>query len=198
MKGRLVVPSVAEPRHPAHHTGHRLELINVSFRYPNTGRDVIKNVNLVIEPGDTVVLVGLNGAGKTTLIKLITRLYDPTEGVILLDGHDIREYATDELYSIYGIIFQDFGKYAVNAAENIAFGNIRTEVDPSLIRHAAQQSGADLFIEKLPEKYNTPLMRYFENNGIELSVGQWQKLSIARAFYSDSDIVILDEPTAFS
>ena len=157
---------------------------------------LFRSVNLVIEPGDTVVLVGLNGAGKTTLIKLITRLYDPTEGVILLDGHDIREYATDELYSIYGIIFQDFGKYAVNAAENIAFGNIRTEVDPSLIRHAAQQSGADLFIEKLPEKYNTPLMRYFENNGIELSVGQWQKLSIARAFYSDSDIVILDEPTA--
>lgn len=191
-----VIPSIDKPRHPVHHTGHKLELVNVSFRYPNTKRDVIKNVNLVIEPGDTVVLVGLNGAGKTTLIKLITRLYDPTEGVILLDGHDIREYDTEELYSIYGIIFQDFGKYAVNAAENIAFGNIRADVNPEMIRRAAQQSGADLFIEKLPEKYDTPLMRYFENNGIELSVGQWQKLSIARAFYADSDIVILDEPTA--
>lgn len=191
-----VVPSIAAPVKVAHGTGHRIELRNVSFRYPNASYDVIKNMNLVIEPGDTVVLVGLNGAGKTTLIKLLTRLYDPTEGTVLLDGRDIREYDTEDLYRIYGIIFQDFGKYAVNVSENIAFGQIDRETDQELIERAAEQSSADAFIDGLPHGYDTPLMRYFERDGVELSIGQWQKLSIARAFYRESDIVILDEPTA--
>jgi len=143
-----------------------------------------------------VVLVGLNGAGKTTLIKLLTRLYDPTEGEILLDGHDIREYAVEDLYSMFGIIFQDFGKYAVNVKENIIFGQLERDAGDDDVRLAAEQSSAAQFIDALPDKYDTPLMRYFEENGIELSIGQWQKLSIARAFYSDSDILILDEPTA--
>ena len=191
-----VVPSIAAPVKVAHGTGHRIELRNVSFRYPNASYDVIKNVSLVIEPGDTVVLVGLNGAGKTTLIKLLTRLYDPTEGTVLLDGRDIREYDTEDLYRIYGIIFQDFGKYAVNVSENIAFGQIDRDADQGLIERAAEQSSADAFIDGLPHGYDTPLMRYFERDGVELSIGQWQKLSIARAFYRESDIVILDEPTA--
>jgi ABC-type multidrug transport system fused ATPase/permease subunit len=142
------------------------------------------------------VLVGLNGAGKTTLIKLITRLYDPTEGEIYLDGRNIKEYETEELYKMYGIIFQDFGKYAVSVSENIVFGQIDKELKQKNIEYAAKQSSADQFIGTLPQGYETPLMRYFENNGIELSIGQWQKLSIARAFYSDSDVLILDEPTA--
>ena len=178
------------------HCGHTIEFCNVSFRYPGTDRDVLKNINVTIEPGDTLVMVGLNGAGKTTLIKLLTRLYDPTEGVILLDGHDIREYDVEELYKMYGIIFQDFGKYAVDVKENIAFGDIDKGVVDDEIVSAAKASNADEYIRQLPRGYDTPLMRYFESDGIELSIGQWQKLSIARAFYSDSDILILDEPTA--
>lgn len=193
---RTVAPILAEPAHVSRHIAHKIELQNVSFRYPGTTRDVIKNVSTVLEPGSTVVLVGLNGAGKTTLIKLITRLYDPTEGKILLDGRDIREYDTDELYSIYGIIFQDFGKYAVSVRENIAFSDINAPMDDARISKAAAESDSSDFIRALPNGYDTALMRYFEENGIELSIGQWQKLSVARAFYSDSDILILDEPTA--
>lgn len=193
---KTIKPSVSAPRHVNHHTGHKIEFKNVSFRYPGTQKDVLKDVNITLEPGDTAVLVGLNGAGKTTLIKLLTRLYDPTEGAIFLDGFDIKEYDVEDLYSMYGTIFQDFGKYAVTVSENISFGDIHKETDAEAIRRSAIQSSADGFIENLPDKYNTPLMRYFESNGIELSIGQWQKLSIARAFYSDSDVLILDEPTA--
>ncbi len=191
-----VVSSLPEPRKVRHGEGHRIEFRHVSFAYPGTTRRVINDVNIVIEPGDTVVLVGLNGAGKTTLIKLLTRLYDPTEGEILLDGYNIKDYAVEELYSLFGIIFQDFGKYAVNVRENIEFGELERDAGEKEVRLAAEQSSASAFIEAHPNGYDTPLMRYFEDNGIELSIGQWQKLSIARAFYSDSDIIILDEPTA--
>lgn len=193
---QTVTPLISEPLKVKHRTGHRIELQNVSFRYPGTERFVIKNFSAVLEPGDTVVLVGLNGAGKTTLIKLITRLYDPTEGRILLDGHDIREYDLKELYSLYGIIFQDFGKYAVSVKDNITFSRINDPVDENAVLEAAEKSSSTQFIAKLPNEYNTALTRVFEKDGIELSIGQWQKLSIARAFYSDSDILILDEPTA--
>ena len=185
-----------EPLHVTRHIGHTIEFKNVSFRYPGTERDVLKNISFVINPGDTVVLVGLNGAGKTTLLKLLTRLYDPTAGTILLDGQDIRNYDTDELYAMYGVIFQDFGKYAFTVNENISFGEISKPMDQDNIKAAATASAADEFITHLPDGYNTPLMRVFEQNGIEPSIGQWQKLAIARAFYSDSDILILDEPTA--
>jgi ABC-type multidrug transport system fused ATPase/permease subunit len=157
---------------------------------------VLKNINVTIEPGETVVIVGLNGAGKTTLVKLLTRLYDPSSGTVMLDGYDIREYDVDELYDMFGIIFQDFGKYAVTAGENIVFGDIEREAGPEEVREAARKSGSDVYIEGLRNGYDTPLMRYFEADGAELSIGQWQKLAIARAFYSDSDILILDEPTA--
>ena len=193
---QTVVPTLATARIPERHVGHRIEFKNVSFKYPGTDRYVLKDINIILEPGDTTVLVGLNGAGKTTLIKLLTRLYDPTEGVITLDGYDIREYDTKALYDMYGIIFQDFGKYAVTVRENIAFGQVDKEIDHNSIKDAAFQSDSLNFIEKLPNGFDTPLMRYFEEKGIELSIGQWQKLSVARAFYSDSDILILDEPTA--
>ena len=176
--------------------GHTIEFKNVSFAYPGTDTKVLKNISFKLDPGDTAVLVGLNGAGKTTLIKLLTRLYDPSEGEIYFDGKDIRSYDPTELYKVFGIIFQDFGKYAFTAAENIQFGEIGREGDNEAVRYAASQSGADDFIEKMPNGYDTPLMRIFEQEGQELSIGQWQKLSISRAFYRSSDILILDEPTA--
>lgn len=190
-----IVPSVAEPLVPARHEPHTITFEHVSFRYPNTDRDVIKDLSVTIHSGERIVLVGLNGAGKTTLIKLITRLYDPTEGRILLDGHDIREYEPPALYDLFGIIFQDFGKYALTVEENIALGDIHKPKDMGSIAKAAESAGVD-FIDTLRAGYDTPLMRYFEEEGTELSHGQWQKLSIARAFYKDSDILILDEPTA--
>lgn len=193
---QTVKPVIENPVLPKTHCGHTIELRDVTFRYPGANRDVIHHMNLKIEAGNTVALVGLNGAGKTTLIKLITRLYDPTEGVILLDGRDIREYDTKALYKLYGIIFQDFGKYAESAGDNIAFGDISREKDADVIREAAKNSGADAFIQTMPRGYDTALTRWFEKDGTELSVGQWQKLSVARAFYSDADILILDEPTA--
>lgn len=191
-----VVPSVDNPVSPEYGVPHTIEFKNVSFSYPGTSRKVLDNINLTIDPGETLVLVGLNGAGKTTLLKLLTRLYDPTEGEILLDGRNIKEYDTAALYKLFGIIFQDFGKYAVTVSENISFGDISKEVDDSRIRDAAAQANAEDYIKALPNAYNTSLMKYFDQNGIELSIGQWQKLSIARAFYSNSDIIILDEPTA--
>ena len=192
-----IVPMLTEaPLHVRRHCGHTIEFRDVSFAYPGTDRMIIKHMDLFLRAGETCVLVGLNGAGKTTLIKLLTRLYDPSEGVILLDGEDIRKYDVKELYDMFGIIFQDFGKYACSVRDNIAFGQIDKEITEGQIKDAAEQSSADQFIEKLPLGYDTPLMRYFDENGIELSIGQWQKLSIARAFYSDSDFLILDEPTA--
>ncbi len=193
---QTVVPTVEEPLRVQHGMPHTIEFKNVSFSYPGTERKVINNFTTTFRPGETVVLVGLNGAGKTTLIKLLTRLYDPTEGVILLDGHDIREYDVADLYSLFGIIFQDFGKYAVTAAENIYFGDVKSPTDEEKMRACAEQSAASDYISRLPSGYDTPLMRIFEQDGIEPSIGQWQKLAIARAFYRDSDIMILDEPTA--
>ncbi len=193
---QTVVPSIAEPIKVSHGQPHTIEFENVSFAYPEGKRMVLKNINLKFRPGETVVLVGLNGAGKTTFIKLLTRLYDPTEGRILLDGRDIKEYDTAELYKTFGIIFQDFGKYAASVTENIEFGNVNAEHNNEKVREAAYQANAQAFIDKLSDGYDTPLMRYFESNGTELSIGQWQKLAIARAFYSDADILILDEPTA--
>ncbi len=191
-----VVSSLETPRPIARGSAHTIVFEHVSFRYPGTDRDVLTDLNLTFAPGETVVLVGVNGAGKTTLIKLLTRLYDPTEGRILLDGHDLREYDPNDLYGLFGIIFQDFGKYAFTVSENISFGDVEREVHAEEIEAAAISANAHEYISRLPDGYDTPLQRFFEPNATELSIGQWQKLSIARAFYSRSDILILDEPTA--
>ncbi len=191
-----VVPTAEPPRIPERGVPHEIRLENVSFAYPGTERYVLKNINLTLKPSESVVLVGLNGAGKTTLIKLITRLYDPTEGTIYLDGHDIREYDTEALYEMYGIVFQDFGKYSESVSENIRFGDVRAEHKEGDIEAAAVRGNSYDFIKALPSGFDTPLTRLFEEGGIELSIGQWQKLSISRAFYKNSDILILDEPTA--
>ncbi len=191
-----LLPSCIPPRMPKAGAAHTLEFRDVSFAYPGGGAPVLQHVDLTLRSGESTVLVGLNGAGKTTLIKLLTRLYDPTEGAIYLDGHDLREYDVRALYDLFGIIFQDFGKYAVSVRENITFGDVHRPVSEEAVQAAAQDGAADDFIRRLPDGYDTPLTRYFEENGIELSIGQWQKLSISRAFYKVSDILILDEPTA--
>ncbi len=175
---------------------HEIRFSHVGFKYPGCENYVLKDVNFTIKGGQTVVLVGLNGAGKTTLIKLLTRLYDPTEGAIYLDGVDIRSFDPEEYYSLFGILFQDFGHYAVSVSENISFGDVHIPVDIERVRSAAIEGDADSFIKDLPAGYDTPLTRMFEEEGLELSGGQWQKLCIARAYYKDSDILILDEPTA--
>ena len=191
-----VVPTLENPRTPELGVPHSIELVGVSFKYPGSDRYVIKDVNLTLNPSESVVLVGLNGAGKTTLIKLLTRLYDPTEGVILLDGHDIREYDVAAIHNMFGIVFQDFGKYAESARENITFGDVQREHSDEKAVQAAKNGNADGFISELPLGYDTPLTRMFDESGIELSGGQWQKLSVSRAFYKESEILILDEPTA--
>lgn len=191
-----VVPRIANPLTVSRGEGHTIEFRHVTFRYPGTRRDVLHDVSFTIQPGETLALVGLNGAGKTTLIKLLTRLYDPSEGCILLDGHDLRDYDLADLYATFGIIFQDFGRYAVSVEENIRYGDIHKQAGMDEVVSAARQSAAEEYIDRLPEGYGTPLMRIFEPTGLELSIGQWQKLAIARAFYADSEILILDEPTA--
>lgn len=193
---QTVTASTDTPQIAEKNVGHTIEFKNVSFKYPGTEKFVLKDVNIKIEAGQTVVLVGLNGAGKTTLIKLLTRLYDPTSGEILLDGRNIKDYAIHSLYSLFSIIFQDFGKYAVTVEENIRFGDIHKNADKDEIIAAAEKGSVKGYVDSLPRGFDTPLMRIFEPTGMELSIGQWQKLAIARAFYSDSDILILDEPTA--
>jgi ABC-type multidrug transport system fused ATPase/permease subunit len=191
-----IVSSLESPAKIERGVEHTIELKGVSFSYPGCEAKVLDNINLTFKTGEKIVFVGLNGAGKTTLIKIITRLYDPTEGTVYLDGRDIKEYEPKELYQIFGIIFQDFGKYAVTAAENIEFGDVLKEHNRDDVISAATSADADGFITELPRGYDTPMTRLFYDDGIELSGGQWQKLSVARAFYKDSEILILDEPTA--
>lgn len=191
-----VVPKISEPRHVNRHCGHTIEFKHVYFKYPGTEKYVLEDINLSINAGDTVVLVGLNGAGKTTLIKLLTRLYDPSEGEIYLDGYNINEYDVEELYKMFGIIFQDFGKYAMTIKENIEFGQIDALHTQEAVEAAAKAANAEDYISRLPNGYDQKLIRWFDDDAVDLSIGQWQKLAIARAFYSDSDILILDEPTA--
>lgn len=191
-----IVPLSGTGISPEKGIGHRIEFRHVFFSYPGSEKYVINDLNITLEEGTTNALVGLNGAGKTTIIRLMTRLYDPAAGEILLDGKNIKEYSINELYSLFGIVFQDFGRYAVTVKENIAFGAADRPIDDEKIRAAAIESDADGYIEKLPLGYDTPLMKFFEEDGVELSTGQWQKLAVARAFYGNSDILILDEPTA--
>jgi ATP-binding cassette subfamily B protein len=174
---------------------HGIEFRNVSFRYPDRPDWALRELNLTILPGEKIALVGANGAGKTTLIKLLTRLYDPTEGQILLDGVDLRDYDLEDLRLSIGVIFQDFVRYQVSARENIGFGQIKDLADEPRILAAAERGGADEVIERLPEGYDTLLGRWFEK-GAELSGGQWQKIALGRAFMRDSEVLVLDEPTA--
>jgi len=172
-----------------------IEFRNVWFKYDGHGEWALRDVSLCIQPGEKIALVGPNGAGKTTLIKLLTRLYDPTEGEILLDGVDLRDYDLHDLRQRVGVIFQDFVRYHVSAAENVGFGQIEALDDRPRIVGAARKSGADPVITALPDGYDTVLGRWW-NKGRELSGGEWQKIALARAFMRDCEVIVLDEPTA--
>ena len=167
----------------------------VGFRYPGAERWAVRNLSFTLRAGEVLALVGENGAGKTTLVKLLARLYDPDEGRILLDGHDLREYDLGGLRSNIGVIFQDFVRYQLSAAENIAVGRIEALEDRPRIVEAARDSTADAVIERLPNGYEQMIGKRLRN-GVELSGGEWQKLAIARAYMRDAEVLILDEPTA--
>ncbi len=171
------------------------EFRNVSFAYPGSSRLILKNLDFTLHPGERIALIGENGQGKTTIVKLITRLYDPTEGQILLDGIDLREYSLEDLYREIGVIFQDFMRYEMTAHENIAVGRIEEIGNIEEIAAAAHKSLADEVIAKLPKRYDQMLGRRFET-GVDLSGGEWQKLALARAYLRDAQLLILDEPTA--
>jgi ATP-binding cassette, subfamily B, bacterial len=171
------------------------EFRDVSFRYPGTSRLVLDSLNFHLHPGERVALIGENGEGKTTIVKLLTRLYDPICGEILLDGIDLREYDLDDLYREIGVIFQDFMRYEMTARENIAVGKIEQINDLALLEHSAEKSMADEVIGKLPLGYEQMLGRRFEG-GVDLSGGEWQKVALARAYLREAQVLILDEPTA--
>jgi ATP-binding cassette subfamily B protein len=172
-----------------------IEFRNVSFSYPGNARKVLDSVSFNIDLKQRIALVGENGQGKTTIVKLLTRLYDPTEGQILLDGVDLREYQIEDLWKEIGVIFQDFMRYEMTASENIAVGRIDEEANPFRIRAAAMKSFAENVIRKLPKGYDQQLGRRFQG-GVDLSGGEWQKIALARAHLRDAQLYILDEPTA--
>ncbi|GAB4581595.1 MAG: ABC transporter ATP-binding protein [Anaerolineales bacterium] len=181
-----------------------IELHRVSFRYSEEHPWILKNINLTLPAGHSLALVGLNGAGKTTLVKLLTRLYDPTEGQILWDGIDIREFDPVELRRRMGVIFQDFVRFELTALENIALGDVsklengNRAAAEAAARHAAQKAGIHEMVSALPHGYHTPLSRWLveDGQGVDLSGGEWQKIALARLFMREADLLILDEPTA--
>ena len=168
---------------------------NVGFKYIHSENWANRHLNFTLHPSEKVALVGENGAGKTTLVKLLARLYDPTEGRIILDGHDLKEYNLEELRLQIGIIFQDYIRYQMSFAQNIAIGNINEKNNRPLIISSAEKSLANVLAEKLPNKYDQALGKRF-NDGTELSGGEWQKIALARAYMKDAQLLILDEPTA--
>jgi ATP-binding cassette, subfamily B, bacterial len=174
---------------------HGIEFRDVSFSYPGNSRLVLDQINFTLHTGERLALIGENGQGKTTIVKLITRLYDPTGGAILLDGIDLREYELDDLHREIGVIFQDFMRYEMTARENIAVGRIEELKNTELIKNAADKSMAHQTIARLPLGYDQMLGRRFES-GVDLSGGEWQKVALARAYLRDAQLLILDEPTA--
>ncbi|MBC6988264.1 ABC transporter ATP-binding protein [Hymenobacter sp. BT491] len=171
------------------------EFENVGFKYRNAGKWALRNLSFTLQAGEKLALVGENGAGKTTLVKLLARLYDPTEGRILLDGYDLREYDPAELRQEIGVIFQDFVRFQLSAGQNLAVGRIEEKENTDRIQSAAAQSLADSVIQKLPAGYDQIIGRRFAG-GVDLSGGEWQKIALGRAYMRDAQLLILDEPTA--
>ena len=192
---KSTVDSNPDGRHMPQPIRRGFEFRNVSFTYPGTDRTVLKNFTLTLSPGERIALIGENGQGKTTVVKLITRLYDPTEGQILLDGVDLRDYSLEDLHRHIGVIFQDFMRFEMTARENIAVGRVDQPHQQADIELAAHKSLADTVVDKLAGGYDQMLGRRFEG-GVELSGGEWQKMALARAYLRDAQLLILDEPTA--
>jgi ATP-binding cassette subfamily B protein len=176
--------------------GGGIVIEDLGFKYPGKDAWALRHVNLEIPAGASVALVGENGAGKTTLVKLLTRLYDPTEGRILLDGKDLKEWDPDALRSRFGVLFQDYNQYQLKVRENVGLGSVAHLEDAPRIERAVERGGAAELVKALPGGLDAPLGRWFQD-GTELSGGQWQKVALARAFMrEESDILVLDEPTA--
>ena len=172
-----------------------IEFRDVTFSYPGSDRPILRSLSLFLKPDERIALIGENGEGKTTIVKLLTRLYDPTAGQILLDGVDLREYDLDDYASNIAVIFQDFMRYDMTAWENIAVGQIGARENLDQVELAAKKSLAEGVIKKLPLGYDQMLGRRFET-GVDLSGGEWQKVALARAYLRDAQILVLDEPTA--
>jgi ATP-binding cassette subfamily B protein len=193
MKPRVASPLNSIPIFRPIRDGFTFE--SVGFRYPDQERWAVRGVSFRIAAGERVALVGENGAGKTTLVKLLTRLYDPTEGRILLDGVDLRQYDIVSLRQSVGVIFQDFFRYDLTARENIAVGWIDAHRDQARIEESASKSLAAEVVEGLEHRYDHVLGRRFDG-GANLSGGEWQKVALARAYMRDAQVLVLDEPTA--
>lgn len=193
---RPTITSPASPRPLPTSTAYTIMLDNVSFAYPGADQSVFENLSLELRAGETTALVGVNGAGKTTLVKLLTRLYDPQNGRILLNGVDIREFDPITYRSILGVVLQDFTRYQLSARENVALGRVGQPDEEQRLDDAVTRANAKSLIENLPEGWNTLLGRQFHIRGQDLSGGQWQRIALARALYRNAPILLLDEPTA--
>jgi ATP-binding cassette subfamily B protein len=195
LQPRIAAPE-AGPRRPAPRPIRRgFEFRDVSFSYAGSTRAILHHVSFHAAPGEMLAIVGENGAGKTTLIKLLTRLYDPTDGVILLDGVDLREYDPQDLRAQFSTVFQDFAQYELRAAENIGLGDVSSLDDRARVARAARRAMAQPLIDLMPQGFDQVLGKRFPG-GLDLSGGQWQRLALARACMRDPQVVILDEPTA--
>ena len=173
-----------------------IEFKNVSFRYPASDKCVLKNVSFKMEYGEKIALLGINGSGKTTLIKLLLRFYKPESGEILINGINIWDYSKEAYSKIFGTCFQEINKYALSLRENIALSRMEEKDDEERIKFAASASGADKIACSLENAYDADMTRNFNDNGAELSGGQWQKVAISRAFFSNAPVIILDEPSS--
>jgi ATP-binding cassette subfamily B protein len=195
--GGEATPRAPAPRDVRPAAGERgIRLVDVSFRYPGAEKWVLRNVSLFIPEGQSIAIVGHNGAGKTTLIKLLTRLYDPTDGHIFLDGKDLVDWDRDELLRRYGVVFQDFNQYELTFRENVGVGSVEHIEDDPRIRKATTQGGAEPLLSGYETGLDTQLGRWFDD-GVDLSGGQWQKIALSRGFMrEDADILVLDEPTS--